>query len=485
MNNSVEKIKKTGFTWLLLAPALLILTAARPAIAQNFDFEKLGKAVESYTVFIDIKFEMSFGIHTNEQEDRYLGTIVSEDGLVMFDGSALASDNAFASFTGFSVKTTPTNIKVTTWGGQTYDAEYVGVDRFTRIGFLRITNAGDKKFVPVKFNNPGSFAVGNWLALYMLLPEFVDPPVAADVGMISAVVQSPEYFPLTVGFNVMQITSVLFNESLQPVGVLGLLDDPAGASMDPSGMLESFDQFGMPLLGVVTADRVTRLIADPPQKGRIDRGWLGITLQALTTDMANFWGLDTPGGIIVNDIVKNSPAAEAGLQVGDVIYAVNGQPVEVDKEEEVPVFQRFIAELGPDAAVEFSIIRLAENQVDSLTLLAKLQSAPMGASDAPEYENKALEFTARDLVFGDYLFYNLDSDTFKGVVVSELKQGGLADLEGLSVGDIIQRLGSAVVTNVDELKAAMEEIEKARPSEVIFFVWRDNKTLFVNIKTDW
>ena len=283
----------------------------------------------------------------------------------------------------------------------------------------------------------------------------------------------------------MQITSVLFDETLEPVGALGMLNNPSSASMDPGGMLDSFNQFGVPLLGVVTADRLVKLIADPPEKGKLDRGWLGITLQALTEDIAQFWNFDMSGGIIVNDVVNNSPADQAGLEIGDVIYEINGQQVEVDKEEMIPVFQRSIAEMGPGTAVEFSVIRLKDDQTDTLQLLATLQTSPLAATDAPEYENKALELTVRDLVFADYLFYNLDSETFSGVVVSELKQGGLADLEGLMIGDVIQRIGNNVVTLVEEVEPIMEEIEERKPEEIIFFVWRNNKTLFVNVKTNW
>jgi len=472
--------------WLAAAAMFLALTLAwRPAAAQNFDFEKLRQIIVPYTVIIDMKLEVSFGIHVNEQEDRLLGTVVTEDGLILFDGGSLASDNALSSFSGFTVRTTPTEIKVTTLDGRRFQGEYVGADRFTKIGFLKISNAGDQKFTPIQFRTERDFRVGSWVALYMLLPEFVSPPVAADVGMISTLVQSPEYFPLTVGFNALQISSVLFNESLQPVGVLGMLNDPSSASMDPGGMLESFNQFGAPLLGIITGDRLTKLIADPPEKGKIDRGWLGITLQALTEELAGFWNLETEGGIIVNDIVKGSPAAVAGLEVGDIIYEINGQQVEVDKEEKIPVFQRFISELGPGTAVEFSVLRISEDKVDTLKLLATLESAPLAAADAPEYENKPLQFTVRDLVFADYLFYNLDAESFKGVVLTELKQGGLADLGGLTIGDIIQRIDDRPVGTVEDIKPIMDDVESQKKKEVIFFVWRNNKTLFVNVKTNW
>lgn len=480
---------KTGNRFILrvvtMALGLFVTSLWSVGRTQTFDFVKLGQAVEAYTVIIDMKLEISFGVHTNEQEDRLLGTIVSPDGLILFNGGALSTDDAYSSYAGFSVKTTPIEIEITTLDGRRFEGEYVGVDRFTRIGFMRILGAGEEEFKPISFRPENKFEIGSWLAVYTLLPEFVHPPMAADVGMISTIIKSPEYFPLTVGFNSLQITSVLFNEALEPVGVLGLLDNPSASSMDPGGMLDSFDRFGMPLLGVITGDRLAKLIADPPQKGKIDRGFLGITLQALTEDIAAFWNLDSPGGIIVNDVVKNSPAAQAGLEVGDIIYEVNGQPVEVDKEEKVPVFRRFIAEQGPGAAIEFGVLRVGEAGVDTLQLLATLQTAPMAATDAPEYESKGLEFKVRDLVHDDYAYHNLDSETFNGVVVSELEQGGLADLEGLTIGDIIQRVGNTVVNSVEEIKPVLDDIEKRKPEEVIFFVWRNNKTLFVNVKTHW
>jgi S1-C subfamily serine protease len=135
--------------------------------------------------------------------------------------------------------------------------------------------------------------------------------------------------------------------------------------------------------------------------------------------------------------------------------------------------------------VEFSILRPDNDQVDTLKLLAKLESAPMTALNAPNYENKALEFTARNIVFGDYVARNLEVGSLSGVVISEMQEGGLAEVGGLQMGDIVQRIGSDVVTSVDDVKTSMESIETQKPREVIFFVWRDNKTMFVNVKTDW
>jgi S1-C subfamily serine protease len=337
----------------------------------------------------------------------------------------------------------------------------------------------------VRFASSPEFRIGNWVALYMLLPEFVSPPIAADIGMISTHLQKPEPFALTVGFNNMEMASVLYNEQLEPVGILGSLMDPTSANTDPSGMVESFNQFDIPLLGIITGDRIAKLISSPPRKGEPDRSWLGITLQALTPDIGDFLHVKQTGGIIVNDVVKESPAEKAGLSVGDIIYQINGDAIDVDREEEVPIFQRRIAEMPSGTQVEFSVFRPTGDRIDTLKLLAKLESAPLTALNAPNYENKALEFTTRNIVFSDYMARNLEVNSLSGVVVSELREGGLAEVGGLQMGDIVQRIGSEVITTVDDVRTAMEELEKQKPREVIFFVWRDNKTMFVNVKTDW
>jgi len=470
---------------ILFSTVAVILLALMPlrATAQEFDFQKLQQAAEKYTVIVNIKIEVSFGMHSTEQEERYLGTIVSEDGLVIFNGAALAGESPMPSFAGYSLKTTPTRIEVVTMDDRTYEAEFIGADRFTRIGFLKITGAEGEKFEPVRFATGQSFEVGNWFTFYMLMPEFISPPLSVDIGMISNIVTSPEFFPLTVGFNQLQATSVLYNIDLAPVGVLGGLINPT-ESMDQGGLLESFGQIGIPLLGVITGERLEKLIADPPHKGKPTSGWLGITLQALTHEIGQFWELDIPSGIIVNDIVKNSPAERAGLEVGDIIFEINGQQLEIDKDERIPIFQREISELGQGTAVEFTALRRTGQTQDTLTLLTTLQEAPMAATDAPEFENELLEFKVRDLVFSDYLFYNLDSEQLKGVVVTELKPGGLAEIGGLMIGDIIQLIDERTVLSTKNVETIMGDVETLRQDEVIFFVWRDNKTLFVNLKTD-
>jgi len=467
----------------IIAAACLALFFSPSSRAQTFDFSRLDNQIEQYTVVINMEIEFSFGMQSNNSEQRLLGTVVSEDGLVIFDGSFLSDYGSMAPIGGMSFKTTPKGVEIKTLDNKTFEADYVGVDRFTGLGFVKITDATEK-FKPVKFVKGYDLKVGQWVALHMLLPDHVDPPLSADVGMVSSLIKSPYEFALIVGFSPIELGSIIFNDRLQPIGVLGRLNEDSSPSSD-QGSMDGFGRFDLPLLGVIPAEKVEKLIADPPEKGKVDRAWLGITLQALTPDIAEFLEVDAKGGIIVNEVVKESPADHAGLKVGDVIYSLNSQPIEVDREEEVPIFQRKISEMGAGTSVEIAIYRPADDGLDSLTVLAVLEAAPMEASDAEEDESEDLEFKVRDLVFADFFAFGVEQGSLNGVVVSELKNGGLAYISGLQIGDVIQQIDGREVTSVEDAQEALEQISETKPTEVVLFIWRFSKTLFVNLKTDW
>nr|MBN2278189.1 PDZ domain-containing protein [candidate division Zixibacteria bacterium] len=466
--------------------AALIILAAGSVSAQNFNFDRIYQDAEKYTVAVDLVIEVSFGMQTTEAESRGIGAVVSSDGLVLFDGTSVNSDDPLSAMAGMQVSAEPKSIEITMMDGTKYPAEFIGVDRFTKIGFCRITASDNRKFDYVKFRGRGKFRLGEWLLIYYLLPDFVTPDLGADIGLVSANISAPEEFVLTVGFNSLQLTSIMYDTSGNAVGVLGNLENPALSGFDASRMMESFSQFDdfMPLLGLIDAERLNKLIENPPKQGKVDRGWLGIYLQALTSDIAEFWGITSPGGIIVNEVVKDSPADSAGIKTGDIIISLQGTPIEVNKEDNLPIFQKKISEMGAGVPIDFEILRRLDGQIDTLDIHVILAQAPISPAEAPDYENDDFELTVRDMVFADYSVLNLER-SFKGVVVKEVEPGGWASVGGMFPGDIIQSIGGEKITSVIDAKTAFARLAQDKPEEAIFFIYRDSKTLFVNIKTDW
>ncbi len=470
----------------ILVSLLILIMTVSPVSSQDFDFDKINEEASKYIVSVEILIEVSYGIQTAEAKSRGIGTIVSSDGLVMFDGTPVDSDDPFSVLAGMNVSAEPKTIEIITMKGDKYPAEFIGVDRFTKIGFCRITPDEDTEFDFLQFKQRDDFKIGEWIAVHLLLPKFVNPQIGSDIGLVSAIIKEPEEFFLTVGFNELEIGSVMYDQSGTAVGILGNLNNPALSGYDPTRMMESFSQMDdyLPLLGIIDADRLNRLINDPPRKGEVDRGWLGIYLQALTPDIAEFWQIES-GGIIVNDVVKDSPADTAGLETGDIIIKLAGVAIEVDKEENLPVFQKQISELGAGATVDFTILRRLNGKIDSLDVEIILAQAPLSPAEADDYEDTNFEMKIRDMVFADYNIYNLDRGEFKGVVVKEVEPGGWSSVGGIQPGDIIQSIGNRKTYSVEDTEEILVELGEEKPVEVIFFIWRDNKTMFINIKTDW
>jgi hypothetical protein len=129
----------------IFAISLLFLIAGSIS-AQDFDFEKISKKAQAYTVAVDIKSEISFGTQNTESQDRLIGTIVSSNGLVMFDGTPIDNENPFSLMAGIQVSIVPKNIEITTMDGAKYTAEFIDVDRFTKLGFCRIKTENKKTF---------------------------------------------------------------------------------------------------------------------------------------------------------------------------------------------------------------------------------------------------------------------------------------------------------------------------------------------------
>ena len=141
--------------------------------------------------------------------------------------------------------------------------------------------------------------------------------------------------------------------------------------------------------------------------------------------------------------------------------------------------------MGAGTTVNFTILRRHDGTIDSLEIPITLAQAPLTPVEANDYEDDNFEMKIRDMVFADYNIYNLDRGKFKGVIVKEVEPGGWSAVGGIQPGDIIQSIGNRKTDSVEDAKNILVELGQEKPEEVIFFIWRDNKTLFINIKTDW
>ncbi|HUK58953.1 MAG TPA: DegQ family serine endoprotease [Stellaceae bacterium] len=206
-------------------------------------------------------------------------------------------------------------------------------------------------------------------------------------------------------------------------------------------------------LGFAIPSAMVRVEIDAAHHGgKVTRPWLGAAGQEVTPELAEGLKLERPAGVLVKDIVADSPAAAAGLRVGDVILAVNGHPV-----DDPQALKFRIATLPPNAPAKVVYWRSGESHSTSVTL-ALLPEDPPRALKELSGANPLAGATVGNLnpAFDDDLGFDT---TVRGVVVASLEQGSAAQRLGLEPGDVLVSLNKQPVDTVAGLESVLGSAE--------------------------
>lgn len=186
---------------------------------------------------------------------------------------------------------------------------------------------------------------------------------------------------------------------------------------------------------------VTQLIS----KGNVSRGWLGISIQAVTDDMARSFGLPKTYGALVNGVVPSGPAAKAGIMQGDVITSFNGTTV-----KDVRMLQRVVADTPVGKKVEVEVYRDGK-PIKVYVTTAPAESAPAQAQRPAEREAGALGLSVQELSPSQ------KARGLSGVVVSDLEPGGIAEDSGIERGDVILAVNQRKVRTLGEYQRTIKD----------------------------
>lgn len=249
-----------------------------------------------------------------------------------------------------------------------------------------------------------------------------------------------------------------------------------GDNADPQPVLVHFERRGQRLMTVVKVGPDGEN-AKPKQSRK---AWLGVETQVLSPDLASALDLKGKRGVRITQVHGDTRAAEAGLQVGDVVLKLDGMVVNARRPEDGDVFDGLIRQYDADSEVEFDIVRNGKRE----TITAALEQQPVSTSELEEYEDKDFEFTVRELSFKDQLAQRVEKGD-QGVLVSQVESSGWAALAGLSAGDVIKRIEDKNIVSLEAFRQAIDEIKQAKPRQVVLFVQRGVHTRFKEIEPNW
>jgi serine protease Do len=207
------------------------------------------------------------------------------------------------------------------------------------------------------------------------------------------------------------------------------------------------------------------------QQGKVTRGWLGVSIQELTPELAQQFGVPDSLGALVGDVVSNSPAESAGLQRGDVIRTYDGNPV-----KDPTHLRSLVAKTLPQARVSLEIIRNESVKQLNLTIgempqdLDAFNSRPTNG----ESEHHALKGIRVEPAG------SVQEPEAEGVKITSITSGSPGERAGLHRGDIILELNRTPVRTIDDYQRLIKNLAPDTP--VLILLKRGSGTIYVSIK---
>ncbi|MGH7380267.1 MAG: DegQ family serine endoprotease [Candidatus Methylomirabilales bacterium] len=204
-------------------------------------------------------------------------------------------------------------------------------------------------------------------------------------------------------------------------------------------------------------------------QGRVTRAWLGVVIQPVTREAAGSLGLSDDRGALVSEVVTGSPAAAAGLKPGDVIVALDGQPVADARD-----LPRLVAGRPVGSTVQVTFLRAGKRQTVRLTL----GELPEERVAARSEEEGGLGLTVRDLTAD--LARELGLPAAGGVAITAVEPGTEAERAGLKRGDRVLEVNRKPVASAAEVREALREA--GRGGAILLLVRRGDRSLFAALK---
>ncbi|HXH84578.1 MAG TPA: DegQ family serine endoprotease [Candidatus Tectomicrobia bacterium] len=341
--------------------------------------------------------------------------------------------------------------------GRELDAKVVGRDPKTDLALIKVDATG-LPVVPLGDSDELQvaepvMAIGNPFGL----AQTVTTGIVSATGRVIGAGPYDDFIQTDASINPGNSGGPLINARGQAIGVNTAIFSRTGGSVGIG--------FAIP---INLAKTVTTQLAE---RGHVVRGWLGVTIQPVTPELARSFSLGEPKGALVSSVAEDSPAKKAGLQAGDVIVGYDGKRVE--RSDELP---RIVAETPVGRTVSIEVIRNGKRQTLSATI-ARLQDEEVVASAATEPSRATLGVAVAPLT--PELARELGVKSERGVVVREVRDGSPADEAGLRPGDVIKEVNRKPVTSPEDLRKAVEEHGKGKP--VLLLVERRGATIFVTV----
>ncbi|MDE1183168.1 DegQ family serine endoprotease [Paraburkholderia sp.] len=365
------------------------------------------------------------------------GFIVSNDGYILTNAHVVDGANVVT-------------VKLT--DKREFKAKVVGSDKQSDVAVLKI----DAKDLPtVKIGDPRQSKVGQWVVAIGSPYGFDNTVTSGIISAKSRSLPNENYTPFIqtdVPVNPGNSGGPLFNLQGEVIGINSMIYSQTGGFQGLS--------FAIPI------NEAIKVKDDIVKTGHVNRGRLGVAVQGLNQTLADSFGMKTPSGALVSSVDPGGPAAKAGLQPGDVILSVDGQPV--TDSSDLP---SQIAGIAPGSKAKLQVWRDKASKQFDVTIGALSDAKQVASADTPAQMQGRLGVAVRPLTPEE----KSSASISHGLLVQQA--GGPAASAGIQPGDVILAVNGRPVTGVEQLKQMIAQAGNS----IALLIQRDDAQIFVPV----
>jgi serine protease Do len=431
-----------------------VLKPALPAVV-NISSSRVVKTPQSQfgPFFNDPFFQQFFGRMPQmprEQRERGLGSgvIVSPDGYILTNNHVVEK---------------ATEIKVTLPDKREFTGKVVGTDPKTDIAVVKIAATG---LPTMTLGDSSKIAVGDYT---FAIGDPFGIGETATMGIVSATGRNgldiedyEDFIQTDAAINPGNSGGALINADGELIGINTAILSGGGGNQG---------------IGFAIPINMAKYVMDQILKhGKVVRGYIGVGIQEVTPSLAKAFNVPAEKGALVSNVDPNSPGGKAGLQRGDVITEINGEPVQGSNDLRLKV-----GTMSPGTAVHLKVLR--NRQARDVTVTLGEAPEKTGAANAPggEGETSPMRGVQVNELTPDIRQQLQLKPDVKGVVVTDVADGSPAADAGLQRGDVIQEINRQPVNSVSDYQRLVRQAGK---QSLVLLVNRGGNTAFVVVQPE-
>jgi serine protease Do len=374
-------------------------------------------------------------------------------------GSGFIIDKAGFVVTNNHVVDASKKITVKLPDGRSFTAKLVGTDPVTDVALLKINS--DKPLPTVEFGNDKQLRVGDWVVAVgnpFGLSNSVTAGIVSSLGRnnIESSQQYTSFIQIDAPINRGNSGGPTFDLRGQVIGMNSMIFSPSGGSVG----------IGFAIPASLIHDVVGQLKAH----GHVTRGYLGVNIQSVTPEIALSLGIKEGKGAMVAEVVPGGPAAKAGFEQGDIVTAIDGQPV-----DDANDLTRKVANVPAGQAATLSVSRQGKPMQVKVTVGTRPDERV--ASNVPAKDGMMSPSSANAAGLGLSSLTPEAKKTFSiaesimvGAVITKVDPDSDAADKGLQPGDVVMRVGNRIVRTPTDFQVGVAEAKKGGRSSVLLLI---------------